>query len=78
MLAATFSLVSAAVGHPGARMQWQESQRYPDPRFEIDRNTLVRWSESKGEAALTQYRQAKNARSVDGLPGLTDTPAGST
>ena len=35
LLAATASLVSAAVGHPGARMQWQESQRYPDPRIEI-------------------------------------------
>ena len=35
LLAATASLVAAAVGHPGARMQWQESQRYPDPRIEV-------------------------------------------
>lgn len=35
-----------------------------------DRNTLTRWSESKGEDGLAQYRQTKNARSVDGLPGL--------
>jgi hypothetical protein len=43
----------------------------PRYRYEGDRNTLVRWSESKGEDALTQYRQTKNARSLDGLPGLT-------
>jgi gluconolactonase len=35
LLAATASLVAAAVGHPGGRMQWQESQRYPDPRIEV-------------------------------------------
>jgi hypothetical protein len=35
-----------------------------------DRKALVRWSESKGEK-LAQYREAKNARSVNGLPGLT-------
>ena len=45
-------------------------------RFDGDRNTLIRWSESKGEEELAQYREAKNARSVDGLPGLTaGTPA---
>jgi hypothetical protein len=38
-----------------------------------DRKTLVRWSESKGEEGLMQYRRAKNARSVNGLPGLTGT-----
>ncbi len=43
----------------------------PQYRYEGDRNTLIRWSESKGEDRLTQYRQAKNARSLDGLPGLT-------
>jgi hypothetical protein len=43
----------------------------PHYRYGGDRNTLIRWSESKGPDALTQYRQAKNARSIDGLPGLT-------
>ena len=43
----------------------------PEYRYVRDRNTLVRWSESKGQDGLTQYRQAKNARSLDGLPGLT-------
>jgi gluconolactonase len=35
LLAATASIVTAAAGVPGGRMQWQESQRYPDPRIEI-------------------------------------------
>jgi hypothetical protein len=42
----------------------------PRYRFEADRDTLVRWSEAKGDDGLAQYRQAKNATSVDGLPGL--------
>lgn len=42
----------------------------PRYRYDGDRNTLVRWSESKGQDALAQYRQSKNARSLDGLPGL--------
>jgi hypothetical protein len=42
----------------------------PQYRYGGDRNTLVRWSESKGQDGLTQYRQEKNARSLDGLPGL--------
>jgi hypothetical protein len=45
----------------------------PQYRYDGDRKTLMRWSESKGQDGLTQYRQAKNARSVDGLPGLTGT-----
>jgi Pyridoxamine 5'-phosphate oxidase len=43
----------------------------PQYRYGGDRNTLIRWSESKGQDGLTQYRQATNARSLDGLPGLT-------
>jgi len=42
----------------------------PQYRYGGERNTLTRWSEKKGEEGLTQYREAKNARSVDGLPGL--------
>jgi len=45
----------------------------PKYRYGGDRNTLIRWSESKGQAALTHYRQAKNARSLDGLPGIPAT-----
>ena len=42
----------------------------PQYRFAGDRNTLVRWSESKGEDGLAEYRCAKNVRSLDGLPGI--------
>jgi hypothetical protein len=43
----------------------------PQYRYGGDRDTLTRWSESKGPAALAQYRRTKNVRSLDGLPGLT-------
>jgi hypothetical protein len=46
----------------------------PRYRYEGERNTLVRWCESKGADALTEYREAKNGRSVDGLPGLPHVP----
>jgi hypothetical protein len=42
----------------------------PQYRYGGDRDTLIRWAESKGQDGLTQYRQAKNAQSLDGLPGL--------
>jgi hypothetical protein len=38
--------------------------------FRSQRNTLVRWAESKGPEGLPEYRRKKNARSLDGLPGL--------
>jgi pyridoxamine 5'-phosphate oxidase-like protein len=48
----------------------------PQYRHVGARNTLIRWSESKGPDALTQYRQTKNTRSLDGLPGLDVTMPG--
>ena len=45
----------------------------PQYRYGGDRQTLVRWSESKGPDGLAQYRQTKNARSLNGLSGLTVT-----
>jgi hypothetical protein len=42
----------------------------PQYRYEGERHALIRWSESKGHDELSQYRQAKNALSLDGLPGL--------
>jgi len=33
-----------------------------------DRDTLVRWAESKNEDGLEEYRLKKNSRSIDGLP----------
>jgi hypothetical protein len=52
-----------------------DSCGYAVPRYEHtgDRDTLVRWSESKGEEGLAGYRREKNARSVDGLAGLVET-----
>lgn len=45
---------------------------YAVPRYDYvgDRDTLVRWAETKGEAELAEYRRKKNAQSLDGLPGL--------
>lgn len=37
-------------------------------QYEGDRNTLIQWAENKGEAGLDEYRQQKNAVSLDGLP----------
>ena len=35
-----------------------------------DRDALQKWADSKGSAKLKEYRREKNARSIDGLPGL--------
>jgi len=52
-----------------------DSCGYAIPRYKFvsDRDTLVRWADSKGPEKLKQYRADKNARSLDGLPGI---PAG--
>ena len=42
----------------------------PFMAFEQDRTTLDQWSAAKGAEDLTEYRQSKNARSIDGLPAL--------
>jgi hypothetical protein len=42
----------------------------PVMRFESDRDTLVRWAESKGADGLLQYREKKNCVSIDGLPTM--------
>src|SRR5438067_429610 len=65
--------------HAGARAilrvrltRISDSCGYAVPRYEYveERDTLARWSESKGTDGLTRYRQEKNAYSLDGLPGL--------
>lgn len=65
--------------HPGTRAivrvsltRVGDSCGYAVPRFEYagDRDALCKWADTKGEAALEDYRRAKNARSADGLPGL--------
>ena len=45
---------------------------YSVPMYQYlgDRDVLDKWSESKGEQGLKQYRLEKNALSIDGLPGM--------
>jgi hypothetical protein len=38
--------------------------------FAGERDQLTKYARAKGEAGLAEYRAAKNAASVDGLPGL--------
>jgi hypothetical protein len=42
------------------------------PRYEFrgERSQLKEWAERKGEPNLAVYRQEKNGRSIDGLPGV--------
>ena len=42
----------------------------PFMEFESDRDTLDRWAAANGPDGLAEYRQVKNARSIDGLPTL--------
>ena len=42
----------------------------PFLEFEKDRETLDKWAAAKGPEGLTEYRQIKNAQSIDGLPAL--------
>lgn len=48
----------------------QTSCGYGVPRmdFVAQRERLTTWASDKGEAGLRDYRAAKNARSIDGLP----------
>lgn len=68
--------------HPGARAIVQaditrvsDSCGYGVPTFEYveERDTLVRWAETKGAEGLPLYRSQKNVCSIDGLPGLDPT-----
>ena len=42
----------------------------PFMEFGSDRDTLDRWAAANGPESLAEYRQSKNARSIDGLPAL--------
>jgi len=42
----------------------------PFLEFRADRDTLDRWATANGPEGLAEYRQAKNAQSIDGLPAL--------
>ncbi len=63
--------------YPGARQiivvdvqRVQTSCGYAVPLFDFvgQRDTLVRWAETKGEAGLETYKQQKNTTSIDCLP----------
>jgi predicted pyridoxine 5'-phosphate oxidase superfamily flavin-nucleotide-binding protein len=49
-----------------------DSCGYAVPRYDYigDRDRLLDWAEQKGSLGITTYRSEKNARSIDGLPGL--------
>jgi hypothetical protein len=79
-------LLGAAFDHeesPGARQmvlleidRVQTSCGYGVPLFDYagERRTLKQWAEAKGETGLEEYRLAKNAFSIDGLPtGIAET-----
>jgi hypothetical protein len=40
--------------------------------YQGERGQLADWVNRKTEAQLTEYRMTKNARSIDGLPGLAE------
>jgi hypothetical protein len=65
--------------YPGARAVVRakltrigDSCGYAVPRYDYsgERDALIKWAESKGTDGLMGYRREKNARSLDGLPGL--------
>ncbi len=44
----------------------------PTYRYAGERDQLVAWAERKGAGGLDAYRRERNARSIDGLPGIGD------
>src|SRR5688572_15038623 len=72
-------LVALFPEYPGARAilrvqlsRVSESCGYAVPKYNYvaQRDTLVGWAAKKGPDGLERYRQEKNARSLDRLPGL--------
>jgi hypothetical protein len=51
-----------------------DSCGYGVPKFDFkeDRDAMQRWAETKGSAALPEYRKLKNTKSIDGLPALDE------
>jgi hypothetical protein len=77
--AAFAQLAAQFPDHPGARAivrvaldRVSDSCGYSVPRYAYagERTQLVDWAERKGAEGLEAYRRDKNARSIDGLPGL--------
>jgi hypothetical protein len=73
------SLVVQFPHHPGIRSvirvkvsRVSDSCGYAVPFFDYrgPRDVLDKWAQDKGAAKLEEYRRAKNAHSIDGLPAL--------
>jgi len=49
-----------------------DSCGYAVPRYRYagERDQLIDWAERKGDDGIVDYQQDRNARSIDGLPGL--------
>ena len=81
-LAARFPVIAGSRAIVRAQLtRVSDSCGYAVPRYAYagDRDTLVRWAEAKGADGLVRYRAEKNARSLDGLPGLDPSaPAGAS
>ena len=45
----------------------------PRLRYEGERDQLTTWADRRGPEGLVEYRDEKNAVSIDGLPGLSGT-----
>jgi hypothetical protein len=41
-------------------------------KYEGDRSQMAAWASKKGPDGLQAYRQEKNSRSIDGLPGISE------
>jgi hypothetical protein len=77
------ALASRFPPQPGARAiirasltRGSDSCGFAVPRYAHagDRDALTKWAASKGPDGLRQYQRKKNARSLDGLPGLPPAP----
>ena len=75
------SLAARFPSHPGTRAivrldveRISDSCGYGVPllRYEGERSHLDEWTAKKGTEGLPPYRATKNARSIDGLPGLEE------
>lgn len=74
-----FPTLSGARGIIRARLsRISDSCGFAVPRYDFveERDTLIRWADSKGADALEAYRANCNAESIDGLPGLPNVRGG--
>lgn len=53
-----------------------DSCGYGVPRMDFvsERSTLIEWVDNKGPDGIQKYIREKNSQSIDGLPGICDSP----